>query len=77
MSIAVSVVWKTLEWALVAAAVLVYVEIGPGGEALGSVVHTFKNLLLQVDWSSLTSTVMQEIEQLMYQLLAAMGQGKG
>lgn len=38
---------------LITAAVLTYIEIGPGGEELWPIVQEAKEQLLQVDWGAL------------------------
>ncbi|WP_020211016.1 hypothetical protein [Gilvimarinus chinensis] len=50
---------KLLEWAAVAAAVLTYVEIGPGGESVGAIVDAFHNVMMQVDWSALGAEIIE------------------
>jgi hypothetical protein len=52
-----------LRWSFVAACVLAYVEVGPGGEALGNVIEAFKGILLSIDWESLVRSVSIELEK--------------
>jgi len=52
-----------LRWALVAACVTAYVEVGPGGEALGNVVDAIKGVLLSIDWATLWGSVSVELEK--------------
>lgn len=58
------VIWKILEWSLVAAAVLTYVEIGPGGDSLGAIVNSLKDILIDIDWSSLGHSIGGHIQNL-------------
>lgn len=51
------------EWILVAAVVLTYTEIGPGGELLADAVTAIKERLLDVDWSDTVDSIKTTIEQ--------------
>lgn len=53
-----------LRYAVIAAAVLTYVEIGPGGEALGNLVATIVQVLLGIDWEALAVTVGEQLSEL-------------
>ena len=52
-----------IRYAVIAAAVLTYVEIGPGGEALGALVATFVQVLLGIDWAALAATVGEQLSE--------------
>ena len=52
-----------LRWAFVAACVAAYVQVGPGGEALGNVVEAIKGVLLSIDWETLARSVSGELEK--------------
>lgn len=57
LSLTFSIFLKVLEWAFVCAAVLTYIELGPGGDSIAAVVQSFKEILLDVDWSALSSKI--------------------
>ena len=52
-----TVAWKILEWSLVAAVILTYIEIGPGGDSLQAIVVSLKNILLEINWSLLIDQI--------------------
>jgi len=54
-----------LKYVFVTAAMLTYIDLGPGGEALGSLVGTFEDLLRGIDWTSLANTVGIEFDNFM------------
>lgn len=55
---------KLLEWAAVAAAVLTYIEIGPGGDSLAAIVHAIRDVLLQIDWAALGGEIVEGLKAL-------------
>ena len=55
---------KILEWSLVSAAVLTYIEIGPGGDSLAAIVESIKLILLDIDWSSLAHNIAGHVQNL-------------
>ena len=57
------VFWKIFRLGLLAALVLVYIELGPGGQPLGVFVYGVKDLLVSVDWISLLEDVGVIIQQ--------------
>ena len=61
--------FKVLEWSLVAAAVLTYIEIGYGGEALGALVESIKTVLMDIEWSSLMSDIWGHFKDLVTELI--------
>jgi len=61
----IPVLWKVLEWSLVTAAVLTYIQLdAPGADAVNAIVGSFKNVLLDVDWSSLASNIGGHLQNL-------------
>ena len=59
-----TLLFKTIEWCIVAAAVLTYIEIGPGGEAIGDIVSTIKSTLITIQWGEVTQSVIGNLKQL-------------
>lgn len=60
----VLIFYKVIRWALVTAAVLTYIEIGYGGESLGSIVSAIKQVLINIDWASLLNEIWLHIKEL-------------
>lgn len=65
--------YKLLRWALVAACVLTYVEIGYGGESLGAIVNAIKSILLSIDWSTLLSEIWYHLDILLTEIFKQLG----
>lgn len=61
--------FKVLEWSLVAAAVLTYIEIGYGGEALGAIVESIKAVLMDIEWQSLASDIWAHFKDLVTEVM--------
>lgn len=53
---------KILEWSFVAAAVQVYIALGPGGEAVGALVESFQNVLISIDWAQIGEHLWQAVK---------------
>lgn len=60
--------WKILEWSLVAAAILTYIEIGPGGDSLQAIVISFRDILLDINWTALTDQIGGHLQTLINNL---------
>ncbi len=58
-----------LKYTFATAIVLTYVDIGPGGESLGSMVDTFRGLLTVVDWESLGTSIGEDFDNFMHALI--------
>ncbi len=62
ISFPLHIMFKLLKWSVVTAAILAYVEIGPGGEALGEIVNVMKQAMLEVDWQSIASNITSQLK---------------
>lgn len=51
------VLWVIAKWLLIVSSVLAYVDVGPGGEYVGSVVNGLKAWLITIDWASVWVTI--------------------
>ena len=49
--------FHVLRWAFIAAAVLTFIEVGVGGDALYSIVNIIKEVLLAIDWRSVVESL--------------------
>jgi len=54
-----------LKYTFVTAAVLVYTDIGPGGEHVASLVGMFEDLLLSIDWTGVAGTIAESFRGFM------------
>jgi len=57
LGLLIPVIFKILEWSLVTALVLTYIEIGPGGDSINAIVQNIKTALLNVDWAILAQNL--------------------
>lgn len=57
--------WHVVKWAFVAAAVLTYCELGPGGQALEAIVDSMVAVMRDVAWSELVADVMGHVQTLL------------
>lgn len=46
------ILWKIVKQAFITSLVLTYVEIGPGGEALGALIDGMKSYFMAIDWNT-------------------------
>ena len=67
-SVLLMILWKILEYSLCAAAVLTYIEIGPYGDTILVIVESFKQALMQIDWSTLFESLKLNIEVLIQKI---------
>ena len=54
---------RVLKLLFIAALVLAYVEIGPGGQALYAIVDAFKDAILGVDWNSVADNIKASFDE--------------
>jgi len=62
------IVWKILEWALVSALVLTYIDIGPGGDSLNAIVLSIKEVLIDIQWAELAHNIGGHVQNLLTHL---------
>jgi len=62
------IIWKILEWALVSALVLTYIEIGPGGDSLNAIVLSIKDVLIDIQWAELAHNIGGHLQTLLTNL---------
>jgi len=62
------IAWKILEWALVTALVLTYIEIGAGGDSLNAIVLSIKDVLIDIQWGELAHNISGHVQNLLTHL---------
>ena len=65
------IIKDVLKYTFVTAAILTYIEVGPGGEHVASLVNTFRDVLLAIDWSSIGASIAEECQKFLQALLEA------
>ncbi len=63
-----------IKYTFMTAVTLTYIDLGPGGDQLGTLVGAFEDLLLGIDWESLVTTVWEEFDSFV-QSVAGTGDG--
>jgi len=56
--------WKILQWALIAALVSTYIEIGVGGDSLNAIVQSIKEVLINIQWAELIHSIVGHLQVL-------------
>lgn len=68
------IIWKILEWTLVTALVLTYIEIAPGGESINAIVQSLKAILIHVHWHDLIHSITVNLQHLFTTLFDSFNQ---
>ncbi len=66
-----------VRWSLITAGVLTYIELGPGGEALGNLVAMMVQTLMGIDWGNLAEQAFEQLSVLLDALVEALSSAAG